>query len=106
MRKPPAHPLNPVRCEGDLVPLRAEIDRLDGWILALLRTRGEVVVEIAHLKRRHGLQTRDPIREEEMLQALTREPPSPLSTAAVRQIFQTVFQVSLHLQEESSFEEE
>jgi chorismate mutase len=91
--------LDPLETEAELGQLRAEIDRFDGWILALLRARGEVVMEIARLKRRLGLRTRDLHREEEMLRALTRDPPSPFSAAEVRQIFQTVFHVCLHLQE-------
>lgn len=85
--------------EGELSELRAEIDRFDGWILALLRARGEVVMEIARLKRRHGLRTRDANREEEMLRSLTRIPPNPFSDEEVRQIFQAVFHVCLRLQE-------
>ncbi len=85
--------------EAELGQLRAEIDRFDGWILALLRARGEVVMEIARLKRRHGLRSRDPDREEEQLRALTREPPSPFSPDEVRQIFQAVFQACLSLQD-------
>jgi chorismate mutase len=84
---------------AELGLLRAEIDRFDGWILALLRARGEVVMEIARLKRRHGLRTRDPDREEETLRTLTRVPPSPFSADEVRQIFQAVFHVCLHLQD-------
>ena len=85
--------------EEELSQLRAEIDRFDGWILALLRARGEVVMEIACLKQCRGLRVRDPRREEEMLRALTRVPPSPFSADEVRQIFQVVFQVCLCLQE-------
>lgn len=84
---------------AELGQLRAEIDRFDGWILALLRARGEVVMEIARLKRCHGLRTRDPDREEEQLRALTRQPPSPFSSDEVRQIFQAVFHACLRLQE-------
>ncbi|HEV8580975.1 MAG TPA: chorismate mutase [Thermoanaerobaculia bacterium] len=85
--------------EAELDQLRGEIDRFDGWILALLRARGEVVREIARLKRRNGLRTRDPNREEEMLRALTRVPPSPFSAGEVREVFQAVFHVCLRLQE-------
>jgi 3-deoxy-7-phosphoheptulonate synthase/chorismate mutase len=85
--------------DEELLQLRAEIDRFDGWILALLRARGEVVMEIARLKRRLGLRTRDPNREEEMLRALTRNPPTPFSADEVRQVFRAVFHASLRLQE-------
>jgi chorismate mutase len=85
--------------EGELDQLRAEIDRFDTWILALLRARGEVVMDIARFKQRRGLRTRDLNREEEMLRALTRVPSSPFSAEEVRQIFQAVFHVCLHLQE-------
>jgi chorismate mutase len=85
--------------ERELGELRGEIDRFDGWILALLRARGEVVMEIARLKQSHGLGTRDPDREEEMLCALTREPPSPFTADEVREVFQAVFHAGLRLQE-------
>jgi chorismate mutase len=88
----------PSDVEAELGQLRAEIDRFDGWILALLRARGEVVMEIARLKQRHGLSSRDPNREEEMLQALTREAPSPFSAGDIRQVFQAVFHACLRLQ--------
>ena len=85
--------------EAELDQLRSEIDRFDGWILALLRARGEVVMDIAQLKQRRGLRTRDLNREEEMLRTLTRVPSSPFSAEEVRQVFQAVFHVCLHLQE-------
>lgn len=91
------HPFSSV--EAELGELRAEIDRFDSWILALLRARGEVVMEIARLKRGHGLLARDPQREEERLQTLTRVPPSPFSDEEIRQVFQAVFHVCLRLQD-------
>lgn len=94
-----AKPRQKLDAEAELSQLRSEIDRFDGWILALLRARGEVVMEVARLKQRHGLRTRDPNREEEMLNALTRVPPSPFSADEVRQVFQAVFHVCLRLQE-------
>jgi len=106
MLEPPVLPVDSLRHEAELGQLRAEIDRFDGWILALLRARGEVVLEIARLKRRHGLQSRDQNREEEMLRALTRVPPKPFSVAAIRQIFQAVFRACLRLQETDPLEEE
>ncbi len=106
MREPSVPLLDPVRHEAELGQLRAEIDRFDGWILALLRARGEVVLDIARLKRRHGLQSRDQNREEERLRALTRVPPKPFSVEAIRQIFQAVFHACLRLQETDPFEEE
>jgi 3-deoxy-7-phosphoheptulonate synthase / chorismate mutase len=85
--------------EEELRQLRTEIDRIDDWILALLRARGEVVMEVARLKRCRGLRVHDPGREEEVLRALTRVPPSPFSAEEVRRIFQAVFQACLRLQE-------
>jgi chorismate mutase len=98
MQAPPARrPRQSV--ETELAELRSEIDRFDGWILALLRARGEVVKEIARLKRGHGLRARDANREEEMLRSLTRVPPSPFSDEEIRQVFQAVFHVCLRLQD-------
>lgn len=96
----------PSSAEAELNLLRNEIDRFDGWMLSLLRARGEVVMEIAKLKRCHGIRTRDPDREEDMLARLTRVSPSPFSAAEIREIFQTVFHACLRLQDPDQLLEE
>lgn len=99
MREPAASltSTSPPPVEDEIRRLRAEIDRLDRSLLALLRERGDVVVEIARLKRLHGLRAYDPAREEAVVQALTRVPPTPFSALDIRQIFQAIFRACLRL---------
>jgi 3-deoxy-7-phosphoheptulonate synthase / chorismate mutase len=83
--------------EATLSELRIKIDWLNQQILALVQQRGEVVIEIARLKRLQGLEGYDPEREDEMLRALTPQA-GPFQSEDVREIFKTIFRVSLELQ--------
>ncbi len=52
----------------DLNDRRKEIDEVDGQLLSLFKRRMEISLEIARLKEREGLPTRDPRREEQILE--------------------------------------
>ena len=56
------------------------------------------MLEIAALKREHGLDGYDARREEEMLHSLTSSSTGPLGPAEVREIFKSIFRASLDLQ--------
>jgi 3-deoxy-7-phosphoheptulonate synthase/chorismate mutase len=86
--------------ELELSGLRERIDDLNRRILDLLQQRGEVVLEIAKLKRARGLDGYDPHREEEMLHALTGEGTGPFERAEVKEIFKAIFRASLDIQEQ------
>jgi 3-deoxy-7-phosphoheptulonate synthase/chorismate mutase len=83
-----------------LSDLRAEIDAVNEEILGLLQERAAIVVKIAQLKRSQGLAGYDPGREEEMLQRLTEEARGDFGPAQIKEIFQTIFRVSLDIQDE------
>lgn len=53
--------------DRELERLRAEIDRIDGRLLALFLERMRVVDEIGAHKRKQGLPVRDEAREAELL---------------------------------------
>ena len=81
--------------------LRARIDRVNHEILALLQTRGEIVLEIARLKQSQGLDGYDPGREEKMLERLTAGRDGPFGPPFIREVFRAIFRASLELQDES-----
>ena len=84
--------------ETCLAELRDRIDVLNDEILALIQQRAEVVLEIASLKRAHGLGAYDPRREEAMLRRLTAAPAGPIGPADIREIFTAIFRACLVIQ--------
>src|SRR5688572_27286817 len=80
--------------------LRRRIDGLNEEILRLLQRRAEVVMEIARVKRAHGLDGYDPAREEEMLQRVTRDLDGAFGPAEIKEVFHSIFRVSLDIQDE------
>ncbi len=85
--------------EPKLTALRGEIDLLNEKLLALVQKRGEIVLEIAALKRSLGIDDFDAGREDEMLQRLTAGVTGPFKPAEIREIFKTIFRASLDIQD-------
>src|SRR5262245_7884511 len=86
---------------GDLMGLdewRARIDEIDRQLLRLLNQRAELSVEIGHTKRESGDPVLVPEREQEILDALARLNPGPLSEGAIRSIWSEVLSASRSLQ--------
>jgi chorismate mutase len=67
--------------------LRAAITAADRTILTAVNTRLELVRRLREHKRANGWDFLDPKREEELLDALARENPGPLSEKGVRELF-------------------
>jgi len=84
--------------EDRLQELRDQIDALNGDILGLIQKRGEIVLEIAKLKRAQGLDGYDPSREDEMLEELYLTADAPYGAAEIREIFNAIFRASLEIQ--------
>lgn len=82
-----------------LKQLRDRIDELNRQILGLLEERGEIVQDIAEEKRVSGIDGYDPAREEGMLQELTSDLKGPFGPGPIRDVFKTIFRVSLELQD-------
>ncbi len=83
---------------SDLTELRRRVDDVNLDILALLQRRAGIVLEIAQVKQRQGLEGYDPQREDEMLRLMPAGA-GPLAAEDVREIFKTIFRVSLGIQE-------
>ena len=81
-----------------LSELRHEIDGVNAEILQLLQRRAQIVLEIAAVKRREGLDSYEPSREEEMLHALVSEPSGPFGPDEIKEIFKSIFRASLDIQ--------
>lgn len=69
---------------------RAEIDRIDAELVALLNRRAECAVGIGRIKRRNGQPVYVPERERDVIQRVTSANGGPLPNAAVEAIFQTI----------------
>jgi len=69
---------------------RREIDNIDSELLRLLNTRVRLVVDIAERKRQRGTGIRDPQREREVLERLTKINKGPTDYRAINAIFRRI----------------
>ena len=87
--------------QESLAALRGEIDEINEQLLALIQQRGELVLEIARVKRAGGLEGPDPEREADILRRLTAHAGGPFGASAIRDIFKAILRASLDIQEEA-----
>jgi len=83
----------------NLDPLRQQIDEINLKILKLLNERTKIVELIGNEKQNLGLKVHDPIREQQVIQKLGEVNQGPMTEEMVSQIFQTIFKVSVQIQE-------
>ena len=83
---------------ADLGNLRAEIDRVDDQILALLDRRAEVVREVGRRKREHRQTFHVPGRERAVLERLTAAANGAFPREAVRPVFREIMSACLSLE--------
>ncbi|MBI3681427.1 MAG: chorismate mutase [Acidobacteria bacterium] len=69
---------------------RSRIDELDLRILALISQRTSVVVEIGRIKRELSLPIYEPKREDEVFRNVTDNNPGPLTSEAVKRVFERI----------------
>jgi 3-deoxy-7-phosphoheptulonate synthase/chorismate mutase len=81
--------------------LRARIDALNLQLLALLSERAAIAEEIGKLQTELGMPHYDPVREAQMLEALTAANRGPFSDETVKGLFKAIFQASMQLEQES-----
>ncbi len=84
--------------QQSLARLRAQIDKLDQQILALINERAKLAAEIGTLKNEHGLEVYSPAREEEVIRHVLARNRGPLSDTCVRAIFRELMSGSRALQ--------
>ena len=76
----------------ELADLRKQIDQIDAEIMGALARRFAVTGKVGQLKAQHGLNSVDPVREQEKLQSLrTLASEQGLNADFVHSLFQHVF---------------
>jgi chorismate mutase len=77
---------------AELADLRKQIDQIDAEIMAVLARRFAVTAKVGELKARHGLNSVDPVREQEKLLLLCKlAKEHGLNANFVQSLFQHVF---------------
>ncbi|HEX7002830.1 MAG TPA: bifunctional 3-deoxy-7-phosphoheptulonate synthase/chorismate mutase [Trueperaceae bacterium] len=80
--------------------LRAKIDGLNLQILELLSERAQLAESIGEIQTTLGLSHYDPVREQQMLDALLAANRGPFDDATVKSLFKQIFQASMHLEQQ------
>ena len=89
---------DPIALNARLGDLRAQIDRADDEILALLNRRAGLVGEVAGLKTALEVPFYVPSRERQIADRLSAGNPGPFPTEAIRSVFQEIFSACLTLE--------
>lgn len=77
--------------------LRADIDELNLQLLQLLSRRADVARRIGALQTESGASQYDPVREQEMLDALVAANEGPFDDATIKSLFKQIFQASMQV---------
>jgi chorismate mutase-like protein len=86
---------DPMKIDG----WRGKIDEIDAEVLRLLNLRTELVLKVGRFKNHEGVAFRVPEREQEILNRLKALNRGPLDGAAIEKIYQTIFDLSVRLEE-------
>ena len=84
--------------ETDLPELRDQIDAIDNQLLTLLARRADLVPKIIAAKKRLGMRTVDPEREQAILARLSGKGAGSFPPAAIRAVFREIMSGSVALQ--------
>lgn len=87
--------------EPKIRDLRKQIDALNLELLEKLSERAAIAEAIGELQTQAGASHYDPVREAEMLEALTAANAGPFDDATVKSLFKQIFQASMHLENEA-----
>ncbi len=83
---------------------RQKIDDVDMELVRLLNDRATFANEIGKIKEKQGLPAYSPEREEEVMGNVERWNKGPLSTAALRRLFERIIDESRRLEREAMAE--
>lgn len=78
--------------------LRKEMNEINEQLLHLISKRASIAQEIGSIKQKQGVPKFDPVRENEMLEALVAKNEGPFDAATIRHLFKQIFKASLDLQ--------
>ncbi len=76
--------------EKDIDPLRDQIDEIDKKLVTLLNERSTLANKIGHIKQQLGLPIYMPAREKIILTNVMQTNPGPLSSEAMRRLFERI----------------
>jgi chorismate mutase len=90
--------MNPEEAQAKLEEYRLMIDDVDRRIVVLLNERTAVVENIGRVKREAQLPVYEPKREDQVFANITSANQGPLTTQAVRGIFERIIDASRSIQ--------
>jgi len=74
----------------NLDELRMQLDAIDDQIVALLSQRADIILQVADVKKQHGLPVHVPERENAIMSRLRRQNPGPLADEAIERIYRLI----------------
>lgn len=83
---------------GTVADCRAEIDRTDDQLMALLARRLRIAQRVGHLKQQAGLAPLQPEREDALLQRLAAMAPSPVDPREVQEVWRSIIAMCRQVQ--------
>ncbi len=83
-----------------LAECRRKIDVLDLRLLELLNERTRIVEEIGHIKHHLSLPIYEPKREEDVFRNVTANNSGPLSSEAVKRVFERIIDEMRNIQKD------
>ncbi|MBC1529407.1 bifunctional 3-deoxy-7-phosphoheptulonate synthase/chorismate mutase [Listeria booriae] len=86
----------------NLEELRAQVDALNIEVLEAINKRANLVQEIGKIKGMQGVIRFDPVRERQMLNAITDANKGPFEDSTVEKLFKEIFKAGLELQEDDN----
>ena len=81
-----------------LAECRRKIDAVDVRLLELLNERTRIVEEIGRIKQKLSLPIYEPKREEDVFRNITQNNSGPLSSEAVRRVFERIIDEMRNIQ--------
>ena len=94
--------MSPNRSVDQLAECRRLIDAVDVKIVALLNERTEIVHEIGRIKRQFALPIYEPKREDQVFENITGSNGGPLSSEALKRIFERIIDEMRTIQKEKT----
>ncbi|MBC2046327.1 bifunctional 3-deoxy-7-phosphoheptulonate synthase/chorismate mutase [Listeria booriae] len=86
----------------NLEELRAQVDALNIEVLEAINKRANLVQEIGKIKGMQGVIRFDPVRERQMLNAITDANKGPFEDSTIEKLFKEIFKAGLELQEDDN----
>jgi chorismate mutase len=84
----------------ELAECRRKIDVLDMKLLELLNQRTEIVEQIGRIKQHLALPIYEPKREDDVFRNVTTNNPGPLSSEAVKRVFERIIDEMRNIQKD------